>query len=78
MNTILKHLNQLSDPELFNLSEAIDAELERRGDLSADVPDSARRRAVERQQSYRRRIGSTAPPIKVSGLGKSAGPRRGA
>ena len=31
MNTILKRLYQLSEPELFSLSEAIDVELQRRG-----------------------------------------------
>ena len=78
MNTILKRIQQLSDAELFGLSEAIDVELERRGESGDEVPDSARRRAVARQQSYRRRIGSTAPPIKATGLGKSVGPRRAA
>jgi hypothetical protein len=76
--TILKRLIQLSEPELFRLSEAIDAEVERRAKIGEDVPDSARRRAVERQQSYRRRVGTSAPSVKVSGLGKSAGPRRAA
>jgi len=78
MSTILKHLGQLSEPELFTLVEAIDAELERRGKIGEDLPDSARRRAVERQQSYRRRVGTSAPPVKEAGLGKSAGPRRAA
>ena len=32
MNTILKRLYQLSEPELINLSEAIDIELQRRAD----------------------------------------------
>jgi hypothetical protein len=78
MNAILKRLQQLSDPELFTLSDAIDAELDRRSDDVGEVPDSARRRAVERQQSYRRRLGSTAAPVKAAGLGKAAGPRRAA
>jgi hypothetical protein len=78
MNSIVKHLSELSEPELFSLVEAIDAEMERREKEGEDVPDSARRRAVERQQSYRRRVGTSAPPVKVTGLGKSATPRRAA
>jgi hypothetical protein len=78
MNAILKRLHVLADSELFSLSEAVDAELNRRSELTPEVPDSARRRAVERQQSYRRRIGSTAPSIKAGGLGKSTAPRRAA
>jgi len=78
MNAILKRLQQLADQDLFDLTEAIDQELQRREDMVDDMPESARRRAVERQQSYRRRTGSFAPPIKVVGLGKTKGPRRAA
>ena len=78
MSEILKHLNGLSEAQLFTLVEAIDAEMERRAKSIEDVPDSARRRAVERQQSYRRRMGTSAPSVKNTGLGKSVGPRRAA
>ncbi len=78
MNAIVKHLSDLSEPELCSLAEAIDAEMGRREKDGEDMPDSARRRAVERQQSYRRRVGTSAPPVKATGLGKSAAPRRAA
>jgi hypothetical protein len=78
MNTILRHLQQLADYELYNLSEAIDLELQRREELLADVPESARRRAIEREQSYRRRTGAMAIPIRAIGLGKMKDPRRAA
>ncbi|MGD0899361.1 MAG: hypothetical protein ABR915_16105 [Thermoguttaceae bacterium] len=78
MNAILKNFHQLADQELYNLSEAIDVELQRREELITEVPESARRRAVERQQSYRRRTGSLAPPVRAVGLGKAKGPRRAA
>jgi hypothetical protein len=79
MNAIIKRLRQMADDELLAISEAIDAELERRMALSADeVPVSARRRAVERQKSYRRRLGSAAPPVYAVGLGKQRDIRRAA
>ena len=78
MNSILKRLQELADTELYNLSEAIEAELQRRSDASDDLPESAKRRANEREQSYRRRTGAFAPPIRAVGLGKSKGPRRAA
>jgi hypothetical protein len=70
MNAILKRLRKLPDHELYTLSDAIDAELERRSQLADESFDSARRRAVEREQSYRRRNGAFAPPVKATGLGK--------
>lgn len=68
MNYILNQLRRLSDDELTSLSEAIDSELDRRMDVIDDIPDSARRRAVQRQKSYRRSLGSSAPPIRAIGL----------
>jgi hypothetical protein len=68
MNAILKRLRKLPDNELYVLSDAIDAELERRSQLAEEAYDSARRRALERQQSYRRRNGAFAPPVKAAGL----------
>jgi hypothetical protein len=68
MNHILNRLRRLSDDELSTLSEAIDLELDRRLEAIEDIPDSARRRAVQRQKSYRRSLGSTAPPVRVVGL----------
>ena len=61
MKTILKRLNQLNDDDLLTLSEAIDVELEHRLELTSDVPDSARRRAVSRQHSYRRETARRRP-----------------
>jgi hypothetical protein len=70
MNNILKRLRKLADDELIGICEAIDAELERRTERREEIPESARRRAVQRQQSYRRTTGAAATPIAVSGLGK--------
>jgi ribosomal protein S13 len=68
MNAILKRLRQLSDDELLSVSEAIDIELEHRLEREDEIPDSARRRAVQRQKSYRHSLGSSALPVKVAGL----------
>jgi hypothetical protein len=68
MNAILKRLHQMSDDELLNLSETIDLELESRLERTDVVPESARRRALAREQSYRRSTGSAAPPIRAIGL----------
>jgi IS5 family transposase len=68
MDAILSRLHRLSDDELLSLSEAIDMELERRLDRQDDIPDSARRRAIQRQKSYRRSLGSSAIPVKLSGM----------
>ena len=68
MNAILKRLHQLCDDDLLNLSEAIDVELSLRLERSEAVPESARRRAVARGQSYRHSTGSSAPPIRAVGL----------
>jgi hypothetical protein len=70
MHGIGKKLQNLNDEELLVLSEAIDMELERREELNDDVPESARRRAVMRDQSYRRATGSSAPPVRATGLKK--------
>ena len=71
MNSILKQLQDLAEANLYALSEAVDAELYRREEIVGDISDSARRRAVEREQSYRRRNGAAAPPVRAVGLGKS-------
>jgi hypothetical protein len=68
MQSIFKQLRDLSDEELLELSEALDNEVTSRSIEIDDVPDSARRRAVERNQSYRRRTGSAAPPVRYTGL----------
>jgi hypothetical protein len=78
MITILKQLAQFADHELYKLSEAIDLELQRREELTIEVPESAKRRAVERGQSYRRRLGAQAPRVRVVGIGRWKGPRRAA
>ncbi|MGA2797583.1 MAG: hypothetical protein ABSE63_08405 [Thermoguttaceae bacterium] len=71
MTAILDRLRQLSDEELLSLSEAIDSELEYRLERHEGVPDSARRRAVQRQKSYRHSLGSTALPVKIAGMKES-------
>ena len=68
MTAILNRLRQLSDEELLSLSEAIDLELEFRLERHDGVPDSARRRAVQRQKSYRHSLGSAALPVKIAGM----------
>ncbi|MGD0382821.1 MAG: hypothetical protein ABSA77_04805 [Thermoguttaceae bacterium] len=68
MKAILKNLNDLNNDELLSLSEAIDLELQRRQERTEEIPESARRRAILRDQSYRRSTGSTAPPVRVTGL----------
>jgi len=75
MNAILKRLRQLGDDELLNLSEAIDVEMESRQSQYDDVPESARRRALARQHSYRRCNGASAPPIRAVGLRDIRRPR---
>jgi hypothetical protein len=68
MNAILNQLRHLSEDELLGVSEAIDIELDRRLDRQEEIPDSARRRAVQRQKSYRHSLGSSALPVKVTGM----------
>jgi|WetSurMetagenome_2_1015567.scaffolds.fasta_scaffold746285_1 hypothetical protein len=68
MNAILKRLHQLSDDDLLSISEAVDIELGCRLDRTDGIPDSARRRAVSRGQSYRHGTGASAPPIRAVGL----------
>lgn len=68
MNAIVRRLRKLADDDLLEVSEAIDRELERRLELSDPHPESARRRAVQREKSYRRVTGSSAPPVRVTGM----------
>ncbi len=68
MNAILKRLPQLCNDDLLALSEAIDVEMEGRVSREEGIPDSARRRAVSREHSYRRSNGASAPPIRAVGL----------
>ncbi len=70
MNAILKQLQELADADLYVLSEVVDLEMQRRAEVSGETLESARRRAVEREQSYRRRNGAAAPPVRTVGLGK--------
>ena len=78
MQSILKRLRKLADDELLAMSEAIDLELEARLARADDISESARSRAIERQQSYRHRTGAAAPPIVAVGLGKNNRDRRAA
>ncbi len=68
MNTILKLMRKLGDNELLSVSEAIDRELDRRLERMDIIPVSARRRANDRQHSYRHDNGASAPPVRVIGL----------
>jgi hypothetical protein len=68
MKSIVKKLHNLNDDELLIISEAIDLELEHRQEKIEEIPESARRRAVMRDQSYRRATGSSAPPVRATGL----------
>lgn len=77
MKSILRQLQELADAELYALSEAVDLELQRREDDCGEALDSARRRALEREQSYRHRTGAAAPPVRIVGLTKLP-PRRAA
>ena len=70
MKTILNLLVDLADADLFALCEAIDIELQRREEPVSEVPDSARRRAIEREQSYRRAT-EPRPPVRITGIGKA-------
>jgi len=78
MNSILKQLRKMSDDELCGFSEAIDGELDRRQDLADAIPESARRRAVLRDKSYRQRTGSSAIPVRIAGMKKARKTRRAA
>jgi hypothetical protein len=42
--------------------------LEHRLERQEETPDSARRRAVQRQKSYRHSLGSAALPVKLTGM----------
>jgi len=68
MQAIIKKLLNLNDDELVSLSEAIDQELKCRQERTEEIPESARRRAILRDKSYRRSTGSSAPPVRVTGL----------
>jgi hypothetical protein len=68
MKSFLGKLQELTNEELLELSEVLDMELESRMGEDEEVPDSARRRAVQRNQSYRRRTGSAATPVRYTGL----------
>jgi hypothetical protein len=78
MSSILNQLQELADTDLYALCEAVDMELQRREGLTDEVPDSARRRAIERGESYRRRTGAAAPPVRSVGLHKRQTGRRAA
>lgn len=68
MNALMRRLRKLADDELLEISEAIDEELDHRLQISDPIPESARRRAVQRAKSYRRSTGSSALPVRVTGM----------
>jgi len=78
MKILVKRLRKLSEDDLVDLSEAIDSELGRRLDRSERVPESARRRAVQRSQSYRHNTGASALPVIVTGLREKRNRRKAA
>jgi hypothetical protein len=65
MNAILNLMRRLNDDQLLGLSEAIDVELDRRIEREDPIPGSTRRRAVDRQYSYRRSNGAHAMPARM-------------
>ena len=67
MKSLLKRLHKLADGELHVLSEAIDEELDRRAERADLLPQSARRRFIQRSHSYRHDSGASAPPIRLVG-----------
>jgi hypothetical protein len=75
MQSIIAKFRQLDDEDLLILSEAIDIEISRRQEMMEEHSDSARRRAVQRDQGYRSNLGTKAPPIRAVGM-KDAGRRR--
>ena len=68
MQSVLRHIGRMSKEQLLALSAEIDAESERRQNEREIIPVSARRRAQQRQKSYRQKNGATAPPIMTIGL----------
>jgi hypothetical protein len=78
ITALLKRLRNLADHELFSLSEAIEIEMRRREVFTEEGKESARHRAIEREQSYRRRTGAFAPPVRAIGLKKFTKRRRAA
>lgn len=72
MKSMLKKLRKLGDDELFSISDAVDAEIARRQETEADVPETARQRANERGQSYRHRTGAGAEAALVVGVQRVA------
>jgi hypothetical protein len=67
MSALLKRLRELSDDQLLALTEQIDIEFDRRLERTKEAPESARRRAVERERSYRHCNGSAAVPVLARG-----------
>ncbi len=81
MNIILDLLDELADTDLYALCDAIDTELQCRDEDAigkGEMYDSARRRAVQRERSYRRRVGAGAPPVRIVGMGGANFRRRAA
>ena len=75
MQSIINRLRSLEDEELLILSEAIDIEIARREARLEEQPDSARTRARQREDSYRTKLGTKAPPVRAVGM-KDAGRKR--
>ena len=68
MNSMLRKLRKLGDDELYVISDAIDAEISRREELSDTADVSSRQRANERSQSYRRKNGAGGESALVLGV----------
>ena len=68
MKSIINRLGQLNDNDLQVLSDAIDTEIESRLGHEDSIPESARRRAIQRSQSYRHKTGSAGLPVMLTGL----------
>jgi hypothetical protein len=68
MQSIIDRLPHMDDEQLLILSEALDAECDRRGDRLEEHPDSARMRVRQREKSYRANLGTKAPPVRTVGM----------
>jgi len=68
MNSMLRKLRRLGDDELYIISDAIDVELARREEKMDEEASSAKQKAAERTQSYRRKNGSGGESALVLGV----------
>ncbi len=78
MQSVLRRIRKMATEQLLVVSREIDAELGRRESETEIIPVSAKRRAQQRQKSYRQNNGANAPPVMTIGLQKRVKQRRAA